>query len=137
VQIVERLHHARRVEPSGGVVEVSLVPQDGPQLAPQTTLHQHVQIFAVLKRLEQFNDEVAIGLAHDLLLGHDVLLLARLHDLRLLHLLQGEGTFRRVALDLDELDAPEPAHAQRRQLLQIGEGDSFEFLVHSGSGSES
>lgn len=82
VQVAERLDHAGRVEAGCRVVEVAPVSQDGPQLAAQTRLHQHVQVLAVFERLEQLHDEVAVGLAHDLLLGHDVLLLASLNNLQ-------------------------------------------------------
>lgn len=82
VQVAERLDHAGRVEAGCRVVEVTPVSQDGPQLAAQTRLHQHVQVLAVFERLEQLHDEVAVGLAHDLLLGHDVLLLASLNNLQ-------------------------------------------------------
>ena len=82
VQVVEGLHDAGGVEPGGAVVKVAPVAQDGPQLPAQAGLHQHVEVLAVLERLVQLDDELAVGLLHDLLLRHDVLLLAGLHDLK-------------------------------------------------------
>lgn len=92
MQVVERLHHASRIETRGRIVEVSLVTQDRPQLAAQAALHQHVQIFAILKGFVQFDDKFAIRFAHDFLLAHDVLLLSCLDDLGFLHLLESKRT---------------------------------------------
>lgn len=110
MKIVERLDHARRVESSGGVIEMPSIAQNRPQLAAEAALHQHVQVLAVFERLEELHDEITVRLGHNLLLGHDVLLLAGLDDLRLLHLLQRERA-RRVRLDLHQLDASEAADA--------------------------
>ncbi len=93
-------------------------PEDGPEFAAEARLHEHVEVARVLEGAVELDDEVAVGLLHDLLLGHDVLLLARLDDLRLLHLLQGVR-LRRVRADLDQLDAAEAAHAQRRDRRQV------------------
>ena len=57
------------------------IPEDGPKLAAEARLHQHVEILAILERLVEFDDEIAVGLLHDVLLRHDVLLLPRFHDL--------------------------------------------------------
>jgi len=81
MQVIEGLHHTRRVEAGGAVIKVALVSQNCPKLSAQATLHQHVQVLFVLEGFEQLHDELAIGLAHDLLFGHDMLLLSRLHDL--------------------------------------------------------
>jgi hypothetical protein len=43
------------------------VPEDGPELAPQAGLHQHVQVFPVLEGLEQLHDELGVGLLHNFL----------------------------------------------------------------------
>ena len=43
-------------------------PEDGPQLPAETGLHEHVQELAVLERLEELDNELAVGLLHDLLL---------------------------------------------------------------------
>ena len=81
VKVVERLHDASRVEARGRVVEIAPVPEDGPELAAQAGLHQHVEVLAVLERFVQLDYKLAIGLLHNLLLRHDVLLLPRLHNL--------------------------------------------------------
>lgn len=81
VQVFKGLDDAGRVEAGRVVVEIAAVAQDRPQLAAQAGLHQHVEVLAILERLVQLDDEIAIGLLHYLLLRHDVLLLAGLHDL--------------------------------------------------------
>lgn len=128
MQIVERLHNARRVETRGRIVKVALVPQDRPQLAAQTALHQHVQVLAVLERLVQLDDELAIRLAHNFLLAHDVLLLACFDDLRFLHLLQRERPGA-VVVQLNKFDTTEAADAQCREYSQIGQLDAAELFV--------
>ena len=112
MEVVEGLDDAGGVEAGGAVVKVAAVPQDGPELASEARVHEHVEVLSVLEGLVEFDDEVAVGLLHDLLLGHDVLLLPRLHDLTLLHLLQRERALLPVARDLDELHAAEAAHAE-------------------------
>lgn len=92
MQIVESFDNACRVEPSGCIIKVPAISQNCPQLAAKAALHQHVQVLSVFERLEQFHDEITIRLAHNLLFGHDVLLLSRLDNLRFLHLLQGKRT---------------------------------------------
>ena len=57
------------------------LPEDGPELSAETGLHQHVEILPVLEGLVELDDELTVGLLHDLLLGHDVLLLTSLNDL--------------------------------------------------------
>ena len=56
-------------------------PEDGPQLATQAGFHEHVEVLAILEGLVEFHYKVAVGLLHDVLLRHDVLLLSRLHNL--------------------------------------------------------
>lgn len=63
-------------------VRKRVLPENGPELSSQTRFHQHVQVLAVLESLEEFYDELTVGLSHDLLLRHDVQLLSRLHDLQ-------------------------------------------------------
>lgn len=92
MEIVERFHDARGVEARCAVVEVALVSEHCPQFSAEAGFHQHVKILPVFERFEQLHYEVTVSLAHNSLLGHDVLLLSRLDDLRLLHLLQGEGS---------------------------------------------
>ena len=103
VEVVEGLHNAGRVETGGAVVKVSAVPEDEdfgvwnrkfslfllirlpencPQLPSQTRLHEHVEVLPVLEGLEEPDYELAVRLLHDLLLGHDVLLLTSLHNLQ-------------------------------------------------------
>ena len=72
-------------------------------------------------------------LAHDLLLGHDMLLLAGFHDLRLFHLLQRERS-RLVLGQLDQLDAAEAAHAESGDHAQVGQPYVTELLVDPGGG---
>ena len=43
-------------------------PEDGPELPAQAGLHEHVQELPVLECLEELDDELAVGLLHDLLL---------------------------------------------------------------------
>lgn len=62
MEVVKGLHNAGGVEARGSVVEVAAIPQDGPQFTAQTTLHQHVEIFAIFEGFEQFHDEVRVGL---------------------------------------------------------------------------
>lgn len=62
VEVVKGLHHAGGVETCGSVVKVAAISQDGPQFSAQTALHQHVQVFAIFERFEQFHDEVRVGL---------------------------------------------------------------------------
>lgn len=130
MKIVERLYHARRIETRRGIVKVTLVAQDRPQFASQTALHQHVQILAILERLVQLDNELAVRLAHDLLFAHDVLLLARLNDLGFLHLFECERTGA-VVVQLNEFDATETADAQRGEHSQVGQLDAAELFVDS------
>lgn len=85
VEVIERLNNARSVKPGRGVVKVSSIPQDSPKLSAETGIHEHVKVLPVLERLEEPHDELAVGLLHDLLLRHDVLLLAGLHNLKKIH----------------------------------------------------
>ena len=122
VEVVKRLHDTTGVEAGGGVIEVTAVPddndddanddddeeeddspEDGPELSTKAGLHEHVEELPVLEGLKELDDEAAVGLLHDLLLGHDVLLLPRLHDLALLHLLQGETAVLAVTRDHHQL----------------------------------
>lgn len=128
MQIAKCLYNASRVEARGRIVKVPLVPENRPQFAPETGLHEHVQILPVLESLEEFHYEVAVGLAHDPLLRHDVLLLSGLNDLGLLHLLQGERA-RTVAGYLNQLDSAKATHAQRSQRAQILQSQITELFV--------
>ena len=58
------------------------LPEDGPKFSSEARLHEHVEILPVLEGLVEFDYESAVRLFHDLLLRHDVLLLARLNDLK-------------------------------------------------------
>lgn len=118
VQIVKRLHNASCIESSGGIIEVALITQYRPEFATQAALHQHIQILLVFEGLEQFHNELAIGLAHYFLLGHDVLLLTRLNNLRLLHLFEGKRT-RTVAIRLHQFHASKSTHTQCSNHAQI------------------
>ena len=60
----------------------SNVPEDGPELSTETRLHEHVEILPIFEGLEELDDKLTVGLLHDLLLRHDVLLLSRLNDLK-------------------------------------------------------
>ena len=104
------------------------VPQNGPQFATKATFHQHVKVFGVFECAEQFDHKVAVGLLHDLLLGHDVLLLPRLHNLTLFHLLEGVRSARIVA-DLHQFHPTEAAHSQRRDDTQLVELDVGKAVV--------
>ena len=133
MEVVEGLDDAGGVEAGGAVVEVAAVPEDGPELAAQARVHEHVEVLPVLEGLVELDDEVAVRLLHDLLLRHDVLLLPRLHDLTLLHLLQRERTFLAVARDLHELHAAEAAHAKRGDDAQVLQLQRLELLVDAAS----
>ena len=104
------------------------VPQNGPQFAAKATFHQHVKVFRVFECTEEFDDKVAVGLFHDLLLRHDVLLLPRLHNLTLFHLLQGVGPARIVA-DLHQFHTTEAANSQCRDDAQFVEFDVGKAVV--------
>ena len=56
-------------------------PEDGPQFATETGFHEHVEVLAILEGFVEFDDKVTVGLLHDVLLRHDVLLLSRFHNL--------------------------------------------------------
>lgn len=133
VQIVEGFHHTGRVEPGRSIVKVAAIAQNCPQFTAKAALHQHVEILTILEGLEKLHDEVGIGLqkldreiskriktssrfqsylAHDLLFGHDVLLLTGFNDLGLLHLLQCERSCFFLS-QLNQLDATETSHAKR------------------------
>ena len=62
-----------------------------------------------------------------------MLLLPRLHDLTLLHLLQRERALLAVARDLDELHAAEPAHSQGGDDAQVLQLQGLELLVDAES----
>ena len=129
MKVLEGLNDAGGVEPGGAVVEITTIPQNGPQFTAQTRLHQHVQILSVLESLKQANNERTIRFFHDLLFGHDVLLLPRLHDLILLHLLQRERPLFSIAGDLDEFNAAESADAQSGDDAQVLQLQRLELLV--------
>lgn len=131
MQIIKRLHHASRIESRRAVIEMALIAQNRPQFAAQAALHQHVQIFAILKRFVQFHNEFTVRLGHDLFFAHDVLLLACLDNLRFLHLFEGKRTRIVVAMQLDQLNASETANAQSGQYTQIGQLYGAEFFVDS------
>lgn len=65
MQVIKRLHNAGGVEAGGAIVKVASVPQYRPQLTAQAALHQHVEVFAILERLEQFHYEVRVCLEED------------------------------------------------------------------------
>jgi hypothetical protein len=132
MQVVESLDYARGVESRRRIIKVSTITQNCPQLAAQTAFHQHVQVFAIFESLEELHDEVTICLAHDFLLGHDVLLLPGLNDLRLFHLLQRKGAGR-VVLDLHQLDATKAADTERGDDSQVSELDFAELFIDSES----
>lgn len=67
-------------------------------------------------------DEGAPARHHDGLLAVDVLLLERVDDVLLLEALERERE-RAVVRALDELDAPEPADAERGHHVEVGEPD--------------
>ena len=135
VEVVEGLDDAGGVEAGGAVVKVAAVPQDGPELSAEAGVHEHVEVLSVLEGLEELDDEVAVGLLHDLLLRHDVLLLASLHDLTLLHLLQRERALLGVARDLHQLHAAEAAHAKSGDDAQVLQLQGLELLVDAERGN--
>jgi hypothetical protein len=104
-------------------------PENGPELSTEARVHEHVEVLPVLEGLVELDDKLAVGLLHDLLLGHDVLLLTRLDNLTLFHLLQSKRLLLGVAGHLDELDAAEPAHAQRGNDAQVLKLEALELFV--------
>ena len=77
VEVLEREHHRRAVEGGGGLVELALLLQQREELAALADLEHHVQVGAVLVRRDQPYAERVVGLRHDPLLVHHVLLEAR------------------------------------------------------------
>ena len=81
---------------------------------------------AVLERFVQLDYKIAVGLFHDFLFGHDVLLLACLYNLTLLHLLQTKRTAI-VTFDADQFDTSESAHTEcndHSEVAQLNIGKS-------------
>ena len=68
MEVVEGLDNTAGVEPGGGVVKVSTISEDGPQLSSQAGLHQHVEVLPVFECLEQFDNEMAVRFFHNFFL---------------------------------------------------------------------
>ena len=81
MQVLQRLDNAGRVEASLGVVEACPIAEDGPELATQAGLHEHVEVPVVPVGAVQLDDEGAVAAGHDELLAEDVLLLLVVTDL--------------------------------------------------------
>ena len=63
-----------------------------------------------------------------------MLLLPRLHDLTLLHLLEREAPLLAITGDHDQLHPPEPAHAQGRDYAEVRQLQAFKLFVDTEIG---
>ena len=92
-------------------LQITSIPQNGPQFATQTRFHQHIKILAIFECFVQFHNKSAIWFLHDFLFWHDVLLLARFNNLTLLHLFQCKRTIFGVTGNLHQFYPAETADA--------------------------
>ena len=81
MKIFKSLDDTGRVELGRSIVELFLVPENGPELSTQTGLHQHVQVPRVTECSVQLDNEWTGAGHHDVLLVQDMLLMLLLLDL--------------------------------------------------------
>mmetsp|Transcript_47960 Transcript_47960/g.71043 ORF Transcript_47960/g.71043 Transcript_47960/m.71043 type:complete len:574 (+) Transcript_47960:355-2076(+) len=126
VVLADALRQRRRL----AVREHLLLVQKAPQLAALNDLEEHVQLVGILERAQKLEDEGVVHGGHALLLGDDVLLLLRLHDVGLVQALHGDDL--PGLLVLAQLHAAEGARADGSDDLEVVEG--AHVLLGDGGG---
>mmetsp|Transcript_90658 Transcript_90658/g.293460 ORF Transcript_90658/g.293460 Transcript_90658/m.293460 type:complete len:292 (-) Transcript_90658:1196-2071(-) len=103
----------------------------GIKLAAQRQLQEQVEVLLTIVGLKELDNEVGIALQLDILLAHDALLHARLHDVALAQALQCVGL---LILDvLNQVHSAEAAAAQQPENLQVLAEDETKLLLrHTG-----
>ena len=120
VDLAEREHDGRGVEPARGLAELALAAKSPEELAAEEDLEEEVDVVLVLHGPVEGENEGVVQLGHDHLLVHDMVLQAVRDDAGLAETLERVGPVG-VTPVLDELDPAEGAYPERPLHIEVRE----------------